>query len=196
MFGQLVTGQVWLLSQTKIQPFVFYLFFWILRLLYLPNISWHKVFSKDLQGRAHQLADDYYAIGAEINHFSELMKCTDIPQIVSMYRRLSDLIIRNGDFTLQSGELMNQQLAGWFKYQRQEARSYQEAHWLRAESVARFNAQKTDLNKRKEKIFKRKDVTEWGCSSETLREAMDSLDDAERAFTYMLPNVSQLYSQS
>jgi len=71
---------------------------------------------KDLQARAHQLADDYYAIGAEINHFSELMKVTDIPQISSMYRRLSDLIIRNGDFTLQSGELMNQQLAQWFKF--------------------------------------------------------------------------------
>ena len=95
---------------------------------------------KDLQARAHMLADDYYAIGAEINHFSELLKITEIPQIVSMYRRLSDLVIRNGDFTLQSGELMNQQVAAWFKYQRQESRSFQEAHWLRDESVARYNA--------------------------------------------------------
>ena len=39
---------------------------------------------KDLQARAHMLADDYYAIGAEINHFSELLKTTEIPQIVSM----------------------------------------------------------------------------------------------------------------
>lgn len=35
--------------------------------------------SKDLQARAHTLADDYFAIGAEINHFAELMKLTDIP---------------------------------------------------------------------------------------------------------------------
>ena len=34
---------------------------------------------KDLQARAHALADDYFAIGAEINHFSELMKLTEIP---------------------------------------------------------------------------------------------------------------------
>jgi len=34
---------------------------------------------KTLQSRAHQLADDYFAIGAEINHFSELMKLTEIP---------------------------------------------------------------------------------------------------------------------
>ena len=46
------------------------------------------------------MADDYYAIGAEINHFSELLKITEIPQIVSMYKRLSNLIIRNGDFTI------------------------------------------------------------------------------------------------
>jgi hypothetical protein len=55
---------------------------------------------KGLQMRSHQLADDYYAIGAEINHFSELLKITEIPQIVSMYKRLSNLIIRNGDFTI------------------------------------------------------------------------------------------------
>ena len=34
---------------------------------------------KDLQARSHQLADDYFAIGAEIAHFSELMKLTEIP---------------------------------------------------------------------------------------------------------------------
>lgn len=62
---------------------------------------------KDLQARAHQLADDYYAIGAEVNHFSELMKLTEIPQASKFYRRMSDLIIRNGDYTIQSGELMN-----------------------------------------------------------------------------------------
>ena len=148
---------------------------------------------KDLQARAHMLADDYYAIGAEINHFSELLKTTEIPQIVSMYRRLSDLVIRNGDFTLQSGELMNQQLAAWFKYQRQESRSFQEAHWLRDESVARYNAQKVDLNKRKEKLYRRKDVSEWGVPSDKLREALDNINDAERSFELMLPNVSQDY---
>ena len=37
-------------------------------------------------------------------------------------------------------------------------------------------------------------MTEWGVPSEKLREAMDSLDDAETAFTYMLPNVSGFFS--
>ena len=73
---------------------------------------------KDLQARAHTLADDYFAIGAEVNHFSELMKITEIPQAVKFYRRLSDLIIRSGDHTIRSGELMNQNLAAWFKYLR------------------------------------------------------------------------------
>lgn len=35
--------------------------------------------AKDLQARSHELADDYFAIGAEINHFAELMKLTEIP---------------------------------------------------------------------------------------------------------------------
>ena len=37
-------------------------------------------------------------------------------------------------------------------------------------------------------------MTEWGVPSEKLREAMDSLDDAEAAFSYMLPNVSSVIS--
>ena len=147
--------------------------------------------SKDLQARAHGLADDYFAIGAEINHFAELMKLTEIPQAHKFYRRLSDLIIRQGDHTIRSGELINQNLASWFKYLRQEAKSYEEAHWLRQESLARYNSQRIDLNKRKEKLFRRKDVTEWGCPSDQLRSAMDTLNDAEAAFGYMLPNASK-----
>lgn len=73
---------------------------------------------KDLQARSHQLADDYFAIGAEISHFSELLKLTEIPQAVKFYRRMSDLIIRNGDHTIRSGELINNHVASWFKYLR------------------------------------------------------------------------------
>jgi len=101
------------------------------------------------------------------------------------------LIIRQGDHTIRSGELINQNLASWFKYLRQEAKSYEEAHWLREESLARYNSQRIDLNKRKEKLFRRKDVTEWGCPSDQLRSAMDTLNDAEAAFGYMLPNASK-----
>ena len=146
---------------------------------------------KQLQSRAHELADDYFAIGAEVNHFSELMKLTEIPQAHKFYRRLSDLIIRHGDHPIRSGELMNQNLAAWFKYMREESKSYQEADWLRAESLSRYNTQRVDLNKRKERLFKRKDVTEWGCPSDQMRAAMDTLNDAEAAFGYMLPNASK-----
>lgn len=34
---------------------------------------------KDLQMRAHELADDYYAIGAECAHLADMMKATEIP---------------------------------------------------------------------------------------------------------------------
>jgi hypothetical protein len=47
--------------------------------------------------RAHELADDYYAIGAEVAHFSEMMKIVEIPQISNLYKHLAELTIRNGD---------------------------------------------------------------------------------------------------
>lgn len=62
---------------------------------------------KELQLRSHELADDYYAIGACVNSLQELLKMADIPQAVHFYKRISDLIIKTGDFTLETGELMN-----------------------------------------------------------------------------------------
>ena len=43
------------------------------------------------------------------------------------------------------------------------------------------------MNRRKERLFRRKDVTEWGVNSDQLRGAMDTLNDAEAAFEFMLP---------
>ena len=79
-------------------------------------------------------------MGAELNHFSELMKLTDIPQAFKFYRRLSELVVRHGDHTIRSGDLLHQSLSAWFKYMREESKSYEEADWLRAESLARYTA--------------------------------------------------------
>lgn len=43
---------------------------------------------KDIQGKAHDLADDMYAVGSEIQRLSALFKSVDIPQIVLLYDRL------------------------------------------------------------------------------------------------------------
>ena len=74
---------------------------------------------------------------------------------------------------------------------REESKSYEEANWLREESASRYNAQRADLNKRKERLFRRKDVTEWGCAPDQMRAAMDTLNNSEAAFGYMLPNATK-----
>jgi len=71
---------------------------------------------KELQLKSHELADDYYAIGACVNSLQELVKLADIPQAVHFYKRISDLIIKTGDFCLETGELMNHQAGSWFKF--------------------------------------------------------------------------------
>lgn len=62
---------------------------------------------KVIQGKAHELADELYAVGAEIARLSYLYKSAEIPQIVQIYDKLSQLVFRNGDFVLQSGEVLN-----------------------------------------------------------------------------------------
>jgi hypothetical protein len=68
---------------------------------------------------------------------------------------------------------MQQKLAAWFKYQTTETRMFKEAAWIRTESQSRFNMQRIDLLRRKEKLFKSKDVSTWGCPPEKLAEAME-----------------------
>lgn len=86
---------------------------------------------------------------------------------------------------------MHSKFANWFKYQMTEAKTFKEAQWLRNESISRCKVQRADLLKRKEKLFRYKNVAEWGCPPEKLSEAMESFTDAELAFTYMLPNASK-----
>jgi len=62
---------------------------------------------KTIQGKCHDLADEFYSIGAEISRLSALLKPIEIPQVVLLYDRLSSIILRNGDFVLQSGEVLN-----------------------------------------------------------------------------------------
>lgn len=114
--------------------------------------------SKELQFRSHALADDYFAIAAEIKAIAEMLQCAEIPQITNFYNRIADMMVKNGDFVLHSGELVNQSVGSWFKYARQESRCFKECHWLRNESVNRYQTLKQSVEAKKEKLFKQRDV--------------------------------------
>jgi len=43
----------------------------------------------------------------------------------------------------------------------------------------------------KERLFKKKDISEWGVAPDKMRQAMESMNDAETAFTFMLPNATK-----
>jgi hypothetical protein len=62
-----------------------------------------------------------------------------------LYEKLYLLVLRNGDFILQSGEVINNQLSGWFKHHRQQKSTLREAQSLRDESRARYEAQSAAL---------------------------------------------------
>ena len=83
--------------------------------------------------------------------------------------------------------MMNNHLGSWFKYQQQSARCFKESHWLREESLTRYNQHKTDLLKKKERLFRAKNVSKWEIPAEKSREAVDVMDNAEDAFEMMLP---------
>lgn len=92
-----------------------------------------------------------------------MLQASEIPQLTNFYKRLSELMIKNGDFVLHAGELVNTQVGSWFKYQREEAKSFKEAHWLRDESVRRYTTLRKDVSDRKEKLWKKpvKNIYEW-----------------------------------
>ena len=81
------------------------------------------------------------------------------------------MIIKSGDYQLHSGELINQQIGSWFKFCRNESKCFKEAHWLREESHTRLLNHEKNLNARKEKLFKAKDVSKWELEDSQLRQA-------------------------
>ena len=49
-------------------------------------------------------------------------------------------MLRNGDYVLQSGELLNNHLNSWFKYHREESVALREAQCLQEEACNKYEA--------------------------------------------------------
>jgi hypothetical protein len=72
---------------------------------------------------------------------------------------------------------MNHHLGAWFKYNRQGAKCFKEANWLREESTQRMTQHEKNLEQKKEKIFKEKNVHKWELRDADLRLAQDVVND-------------------
>ena len=107
-----------------------------------------------------------------------------------LYDKLSHLVLRNGDFILQSGEVLNTELNGWFKYHREEASSLRETQSLRDESKRKYDLRHAQLLKQKEKLFKSQDVLAWRVNSEDQAEAERVKADPAKAYEFILPDVN------
>jgi hypothetical protein len=136
------------------------------------------------------LADEYYAVGTEIKRFGTLLRLPDIPQITQIYERFSDLVIKNGDFILQSGEILDQQLSTWFKYHNQETKAYRDAKVLVDTSKRKYDEKLKDLTQKKQALFKKADVKLWGVKEDNMQEALLVKDNLQAASKFMLPKVS------
>lgn len=148
---------------------------------------------KVIQGKAHDLADDFYAVGAEVQRLAALFKAVEIPQITLLYDRIGQQILRNGDFILQSGEVLNTNLNGWFKYHREEATAFREAQHLREESKRVYEIRSQQLMKQKENLYKKQDVLAWRVDREHQIEAERVKSDPVQAYQFILPDVKYRY---
>jgi len=59
---------------------------------------------KSIQYKSHEIADEYYALHREVLKMSNLMKCTDVPQLVMLEQKLAELLRRQGDYHISQGE--------------------------------------------------------------------------------------------
>lgn len=47
---------------------------------------------KDIQIKSHALADEYYALASEVLRLAHIQKNVDVPQLVMLYDKISNLI--------------------------------------------------------------------------------------------------------
>lgn len=89
---------------------------------------------------------------------------------------------------ISSAELYNQNLAGWFKYCREESKSFKEQQWLYTESKQRYETLKKATFDKKMKLYKQKpkNVMSWGVSPENYQNAVVNAGNPEALFPLML----------
>lgn len=100
-------------------------------------------------------------------------------------------MLRNGDFILQSGEVLNNQLSSWFKFHREEAVALRETQSLQEESRRKYDQRFAQLMKQKEKLFKKQDVLSWRVKTEDQIEAEQVKSDPSKAFKFILPDTTK-----
>ena len=83
---------------------------------------------------------------------------------------------------------MNNNLNGWFKYHREEAKSFKEAFYLRNESKIIYEKWKKELDAEKERLFKSQDFGNWKTRPEDIEQLKLVQTDATEAFKYILPD--------
>lgn len=103
------------------------------------------------------------------------------------------MLHRHADYEAWSSTVFNTELNAWVKHTRSEAdQTLQEARSLREIAIEKHAKALKDLNFSKEKLFTQGDYTKWGVneSSMSVLDLVNLKHDKEKAFTYILPNVT------
>ncbi len=66
-----------------------------------------------------------------------------------MYQKLSENLLKQGDYILGTGELINNQLSPWFKYHADETQAYRDAKVLVDQSKKKYEEKFKELNAKK-----------------------------------------------
>ena len=102
------------------------------------------------------------------------------------------MIHRHADYEHFTSTVFNNELAGWVKYTRSQAKTtLTEANHLTSHAFTKHEKAISDLNALKEKLWNSGDTAKWGITDTNIISELTTLVyDKGRAFTYMLPKAS------
>lgn len=155
--------------------------------------------TKEINEKSSDLAQTMGALSKALEQLSELSRMIKVDRQHDLYSWLSRMLNGTGQHISNTSELIKLYCGSHLKYHCSEHESMRELYQTRDQVKAAYMKKERQLFDKKERLFKQKDVTKWGCTAVSLDELQSKQEELfehkEKAFKFMLTEESRVLSE-
>lgn len=161
------------------------------------QILWRETIScsKELSEKAMDFAATFQQLQRLMTQMSEHQRRIQCTTQAVAFEQIAKVMTSSGIYVKNLGEIIRKNLADHMKYNLHEGDTFRDLFTYRDTLFHAYSKADKTLQEKKEKLFKLRDLTKWGCDANQVQDMMKNREalfkNRESAFELMLPKETQ-----